>query len=176
MGGFRGILNWIHRDKDAICIGLEVISASIQEWHSDIVFKFAPWEAKGMKVDSEEEIISIIICAEDSTKQSFAEQSLTLLTDLVNNHKSKHLNGLDIGKIKDIINSLTDFKEETYKTKQKFMDSVQKGQLFSIEQIKDWKHHLNDDRRVINETVSSLKRDMGCQHISKKKIEEILKG
>jgi hypothetical protein len=176
----EAIQNHLKKDKDALCIGLEVVNASLQDWHNDIVGKFAPWIANDMKVESSEELQFIVRCAEDGTRRSVAEKSLKFLEYVITERygsgelkkQLKEKGRLDICKICDIKKFLNDFMDLTLVTKQQWMNAALNRQPFDRNSVIDWLHILNEHRRVINESVSSVKFAIQCQPISKEQLQK----
>ncbi|HKG30559.1 MAG TPA: hypothetical protein VKA91_04755 [Nitrososphaeraceae archaeon] len=106
--GIEKIQKHIHKDENALCIDLDIINASLQEWYNDIIAKYSPWVANDMKVDSSDLAI-IYKCSKDSTRRDIAEKSLHFLQEVERLYKSGKLkksikDRLDIDKIKQTKN------------------------------------------------------------------------
>jgi hypothetical protein len=69
------ISNYIHKDKNAICLGMYLLNAQILYWYEDINKRFARWIVK--KKIEPSELMEIVECA-----QSISKTSLVNIIDL----------------------------------------------------------------------------------------------
>lgn len=162
------VQNHSHKDTKALCINLEIINTSLQNWYDDIIDKFSHWVENDMKVDSSE-LGYIYKCARDSKRKTNAEKSIGYLgyVEGQSNKLRKVSKGrLDIDKITQARKSLEDFRDQTAHGKDEWMEAAYHKEPFSRERVMSWHDLLENDRKVINESLSSVRLALECQPIS----------
>ncbi len=80
---------------------------------------------------------------------------------------------LDISKINKVRKSLKDFKMVTIDKKNQWYNQAEQKQPFTSSDIRAWLNELDGYRQSINESISSIKLDLGCQPISKEELEHL---
>lgn len=163
-----------HNDENALCFNLDIINASLQNWYNDIIAKFSPWVANE-KVDSSDLAI-IYKYSKDSTRKDIAEKSLGFLREVERLYKSRELkksikDRLDIDKIEQAKNALEDFYNQTYLEKNMWMDAAFHKRPVERDHIIGWHDALDKDRKIVNESLSSVKRALKCQPMSKEQLQ-----
>jgi hypothetical protein len=168
----------LHKDKKDICLHLEIVNAGLQDWYNDIIEKFSPWVANNMKVESSD-LDFIYKCTKDSKRKTIAENSIGLLQYMAEHSgkgKGKGKKGfkgrIDIDKIVKARDSITDFYEQTVLEKGEWLRAAINKQPFSRDRVMEWHDRLDNDRKSVNESLSSVKRSLKCEHISNDQLEK----
>ena len=157
---FSIVSNYRNKDKNVICIKLELIRVNIEGWYNDIIDKFSSRLAHEMRVELSE-LPEIIKCAQDRTRRSRVEKSRIFIESIQNEYNSKNLKNikdrLDMDVINNIYNMLKEFKDSADDKKDLWMNKHRKHEPVNPDEVILWQKNLDDFRRIINESCESDK-------------------
>lgn len=169
--------NHIKRERNALCINLEIINISLKDWYDEMANKYEGWITNGMKADSPE-IAFILKCRIDSNRRSITEKSIVFLDHLDELYRNDELRGdlkdkVDINEINKARTSLIEFSRVAMDGKRQWINQADQKDLIQRNDILDWITELDGYRKTINESISSTTQKLRCQLISKEELEHL---
>lgn len=173
---FNGLSSYVNRDRNAICLGLELININIQGWYTDIVNTLSSRIVDGTKVPLSQ-IAALVKCLQDITRRSAGERSSVFLRDIIRRWDAGELKNLrdrlDIAKIRNTEYYVEQFRETTKGKKFRWLEeAIERDSIWDVKpkEILDWERELDYLRENLNNLVSSEQTSVGCQQTLNKEL------
>ena len=169
--------NHIKKERNALCINLEIINTSLKDWYDEMANKYQEWIRNDMKADSAE-IDFILKCLWESDRKSITEKSLAFLYNLDKLYRNGELkedirDKLDINEISKARTSLNEFMKVAMDRKRQWINQAEQKEQIQKSDIFNWISELDNHRKTINVYLSTTTQNLRCQPISREELENL---
>jgi methyl-accepting chemotaxis protein len=162
---FNKISNYINKDKNTLCLVLELANLNVQEWYNEINDKFSPLIGTGIKTELPKTPEDLSKCVHNNDRKITADRLASFLDDARKRSES-HARSMT-----DIFSSLEEFKA-TREQKSYWLDAAVETKVWNVDsrQVNDWINDLESIEEQINKSIVSLQNSIGCNPISNEQL------